>query len=253
MPLSATFDHGDLQQALPYDMIVAQHRCRLVLGYLGLALPGLLIVLGAMVEIGLRPSVSDYYHSALRDLFVGTLFTTGIVLCTYTDTGDTTALRADWLIPLSGLAAVGVALFPNEGGLGPDSLMISLLGPARAAMGHYICAVLFLAGLAYLCLVRLPKHALAAQRRIYLRCGYVILFGGCLATLASIVKLTGPGAAQDIVIRHNLVFWIEALGIWAFGLSWLLKSRSDMQALRRQFGHPNGLAVRPIAPLQIPM
>ncbi|MEC8040810.1 MAG: hypothetical protein VX181_08885, partial [Pseudomonadota bacterium] len=67
---------------LTLELLQAHHRCRQTLGYLGLALPMLLVFGGIMSDVGVLPSVSDYYHSALRDLLVGALFATGIVLCT---------------------------------------------------------------------------------------------------------------------------------------------------------------------------
>lgn len=210
------------------EMLIAYHRCRQLLGYLGLSLPLLLIAGGWLLDFSLLPSVSDYYHSTLRDLFVGALFATGIVLCT-----QPRRRRMDGIVPLSGIAALGVALFPNEGGAGVDSLMRSLIGTKSAAMGHYLAAVLFLGGLAYLCLIRFPENAAPKPCRIFRICGWLIVCGGVAATLASAIKLTGPTSAQQFVITHNMVFWIEALGIWAFGLSWLIKDHCEMAALRR--------------------
>lgn len=232
---------------LTMEMLHAYHRCRQVLGYLGLSLPVLLIGGGWASDLAVLPSVSDYYHSALRDLFVGALFATGIVLCT-----QPMRCRLDRLIPLSGLAALGVALLPNEGGAGADSLMRTLLGIKAAAMGHYLCAILFLGGLAYLCLIRFPIDATPKASALFRRCGWLILCGGGLATLASVAKLTGPAAARQFVIDHNVVFWIEALGIWAFGLSWLVKDHCDMAALRQPA--PTSPPIPSVvAPFQIPM
>ena len=63
-----------MTEQLTAEMLHAYHRCRQVLGYLGLSLPVLLIGGGWASDLAVLPSVSDYYHSALRDLFVGALF-----------------------------------------------------------------------------------------------------------------------------------------------------------------------------------
>jgi hypothetical protein len=217
---------------LTLELLQAHHRCRQTLGYLGLALPMLLVFGGIMSDVGVLPSVSDYYHSALRDLLVGALFATGIVLCTQVRPLRLASSAGSALVPVAGVAALGVALFPNESGAGTHSLTRTLIGVKPAAMGHYLSAILFLTGLAYLCLIRFPIGAPAWASLLFRGCGWLILCGGVLATLASVTKLVGPEAAQQFVLRHNLVFWIEAMGIWAFGLSWLVKDHCDMATLQ---------------------
>ena len=43
---------------------------------------------------------------------------------------------------------------------------------------------------------------------------------------AEILDLLNAG--KVFVEDNNLIFWFEAIGIWAFALSWLVKSKADM-------------------------
>lgn len=59
---------------------------RLVVGFLGIALPLVLIIAEAVFIKGgvhVRGSLSAYYHSPVQDIFVGGLCVIGIMLATY--------------------------------------------------------------------------------------------------------------------------------------------------------------------------
>jgi len=81
------------------------------------------------------------------------------------------------------------------------------------------------------CYFKFPKTASIARRKIYFWCGHVILVSTILITIASYFKVKGSPEMQAIVIDWNIVFWIEAIGIWAFAFSWLTKGKADL-ALR---------------------
>ena len=55
--------------------LVSYRTLRRLVGWLGIALPVVLLVGCAIVEpaAGMRPSISDYYYSPLRDVLVGFL------------------------------------------------------------------------------------------------------------------------------------------------------------------------------------
>src|SRR4051794_39857722 len=60
---------------------------RVFVGAMGILLPILLLLGDAIFldthRISMRPSLSAYYHSSMRDWYVCILFATGIVLVTY--------------------------------------------------------------------------------------------------------------------------------------------------------------------------
>lgn len=73
-------DGADALYARSYLLI------RLVVGGIGILLPTLLFVLDGLVLKGglsVRGSLSAYYHSGARDLFVAGLCVTGFLLITY--------------------------------------------------------------------------------------------------------------------------------------------------------------------------
>jgi hypothetical protein len=75
---------------------------------LGFSLPIVLIVGGGLIGWELQDSISQYYHTPLRDLFVGSLFGIGAFLYLYKGFSR----RENLALNISGLALVCVALFP---------------------------------------------------------------------------------------------------------------------------------------------
>jgi hypothetical protein len=142
---------------------------RFVIGTIGIALPLLLVLVDAAflaAEAEVRGSMSAYYHSPARDLFVGGLAAVGVVLISYLwwrwDTWDF------WLSALAGLAVIGVAAFPT-GRFGikasatscteitaagvPCVPLQEYFGEGRVAVFHVVATVLVVASFAALCLV----------------------------------------------------------------------------------------------------
>ena len=107
------------------ELVQSYTRVRKALGVLGMALPCILI-LGGMLDTprgdalagGIEPTISDFYHTTYRDVFVGTLCAIGVFVISYRgyrrEPGE--MLDDDWLATFAGLAAFGLAFFPNEGG-----------------------------------------------------------------------------------------------------------------------------------------
>ena len=65
------------------DYVLSFYRVRQALGILGLVFPVLLLIGGWIENARIEPSISDYYHTTLRDIFVGALFAIGIFLVSY--------------------------------------------------------------------------------------------------------------------------------------------------------------------------
>ncbi|MGR3567670.1 MAG: hypothetical protein ACU0CN_07920, partial [Pseudooceanicola nanhaiensis] len=64
--------------------------------------------------------------------------------------------------------------------------------------------------------------------------GLAIVAVGIVATLAAIGRRFGSEAIHSFVIDNSIVFWCEAVGVWAFGLAWLTKGRAEMLLTRRR-------------------
>jgi len=185
---------------------------RIGVAAIGVALPVALWV-GALLLEGssLQSSMSAYYHTGMRDVFVGALFAVGVALYVYR--GFSPAENV--VLSLAGVLAVCVALFPTQGA-GERTVVNDV---------HVVAALAFFACLAYvsvfraadtLSLVRDTNRARVLER-IYLGLG-IVMVGSPLVALAAERVLRPPGGEPSVV------FFVEAFGVWAFAVYWLVKS-----------------------------
>jgi hypothetical protein len=185
---------------------------RIGVAAIGVALPVALWVGALLIEgSSLQSSISAYYYTGMRDVFVGALFAIGVALYVYR--GFSPAENV--VLSLAGVLAVCVALFPTQGD-GERSVVHDV---------HAIAAVAFFACLAYvsvfraadtLSLIRDTGRAQTLQR-IYHGLGIVMLASPLVALAAERV-LRPPGGEPSVV------FYVEVFGVWAFAAYWLVKS-----------------------------
>lgn len=109
---------------------------RFIIGMIGLLLPVSLLVIDSVfidTPVSARGSMSAYYHSGARDLFVGGLVAVGVTLIGYLwwrwQTWDF------WLSVAAGFGAIGVAMFPTgrEGVDASDTSCADPVGPSIPA------------------------------------------------------------------------------------------------------------------------
>lgn len=212
------------------------YRIRQILGILGFCLP-ILLLLGGLMGIGrAEPSISDYYHTVMRDFYVGIMFAIGIFLICYTGhrRGDHDRFSDDIVTTIAGVAALIVAIFPNGGALGTiDDLSFTqaLFGKKAVEIIHYIAAVIFLGSAGHLSFFRFARTAIPNRRLIYKTCALIIWGMTLVVIITSYLKLHGPATPQAVVRNWKMVFWFETLGIWAFSVAWLVKGRIDLSLL----------------------
>ena len=206
---------------------------RTAVGLIGILLPIALFVVDAVVlhgSITARGSLSAYYHSGARDLFVGALCVTGCLLMTYM--GSQPRTLDFWLSLVAGAAVLGVALFPTrrpEIDPGPLTPLQERLGEGVVSGIHFTCAGTFILTLGALCFVFAHREAKYVDNpgrvRLHRTCGFVIIGAVAWAVL-------GFFAPLDLGWLTSLYVG-EVASVWAFGLSWLVKGY-DLRAL---FGH----------------
>jgi hypothetical protein len=185
---------------------------RLGIAAVGVALPAVLWFGGLYLQgLPLQSSMSAYYYTDMRDVFVGALFAVGFALWVYR--GFSSAENV--VLSLAGVLAVCIALFPTQGG-GERTIV----NDAHALMGF-----LFFACLAYVSIFR-AADTLSLIRdtrwarfllRIYQLLGIMMLASPLAALMAERI-LRPPGA------EPSLVFFVQAFGVWAFAAYWLLKT-----------------------------
>ena len=231
----------DLSQGLRHDFEATYLRLRVGIAAIGVVLP-LLLALGAWTFEGasLQSSMSAYYHTGMRDVFVGALFAIGIALYAY----QGFSAAENLVLSVAGVLAVLVALFPTEGGA----------APAWTADVHGAAALLFFACLAYvsvfragdtLSLIRDTRRAWALEQ-IYRGLG-IAMVASPLIALAVAWTLRPPSGEPSVV------FFVEVFGIWAFAAYWLVKSWEVQQtsadrAAARGVLEPSAAAARGRAP-----
>ena len=202
---------------------------RTAIGLLGLALP-VLVVLGDLWLDGLddfpRSSLSAYYHSGVRDVFVGVLCATALFLLTYKAferNGDNVLASA------AGVLALGVAIFPTSrpGPQVPPTALQNLITEPVAAFVHFTCAVVFIGLLGVLSWFFGKREGGRSQERDGYRaqrsptfwkwfhriCSLIII--GAVAFIG-LSKWTGFLASYSVLIG-------EIVAVSAFGVSWLAK------------------------------
>jgi hypothetical protein len=211
------------QQSGPQDPLVLSYLAlRKAVGIIGCSLP-IALGLGGFFAFHarLQTTMSDYYYTGMRNIFVASLCAIGIFLMSTRgyDRKDEIAGR------LASAFAIGVALFPTT----PD---ICPTHEAKIIGGiHLSSAALFYLTLAYFSIKLFtqttPENRPTRQKMrrniVYRVCGYAIL--ACLASIL-VVKLA---PANPRVARIEPVFWLESFASVSFGVSWLVKGETILK------------------------
>jgi uncharacterized membrane protein len=214
--------------------VISYLTLRKAVGYLGIALP-FVLALGTILIFdghGLRRSVSSYYYTPMRGVLVGTLWAIGAFLLAYKGYD-----RLDsWASNLAGLLTIAIGLLPVAP-LHHPSLAARIAGDA-----HLILASLLFGTLAFIAWFLFTKKAPGRPRTqrkrtrdlIYRSCAVIIVV--CVMG-AAIVHL--PAVAHAIG-RLRPEFWLEAIAIVAFGVSWLVKGQGIVRDRRQARNWPEG-------------
>ncbi len=220
-----------MRQQVKDPFLTTYFNLRTALGGIALMFPLVLLAGGFITEGQVLPSISDYYFSSMRDFVVGALVAIGIFFMGYK--GDAplhSDLRDDITGLLAGAAAIGLALFPNKPhSNGIETFFHAIMDDRISVIIHFLSSFVFLTTLTVFCLRKFAKDADTRQRRIYQICGWAIIAAGVLATFASFVRAFDWFEARLWVEDWNVIFWLEAAGIWSFCASWLVKGKAERQ------------------------
>ncbi|WP_298494955.1 hypothetical protein [uncultured Maritimibacter sp.] len=216
--------HNSLDQ----EGAAAFGRLRAFLGGLGILLPLVLALTGYVADGHLQPTISDYFHTTQRDLLVGGLCAIGVFLAVHRgwETPRGRLLPPDRIARLAGIAAIGVAFFPNESAT-VDTFSQRMLGLSLAPVFHYGAALLLYLMMSMSCFLVFAPASRGWERRVHLWMGRVIFAAGCMVMVLSAIKNNAPAPWAPFVEAHNLIFWDESIGVWAFCLSWLLRAARE--------------------------
>jgi heme/copper-type cytochrome/quinol oxidase subunit 2 len=201
---------------------ISGHTHRQVIGYLGLALPILLVQVqrlrpNAPSDRWVGDSISAYYWTGAVSLFVGLLAALSLFLLTYRGYANESYKYDRGAAIIAGIAAALVALFPTSppSGLAPLPWWGSWVNTI-----HTIAAIVLFSMFAVFSLWLFRKTAPGEQppaeknRRnaIYLACG--------IAIVASMIWSVLWGR------MGRSIFWPESSALVFFAWSWLVKGRA---------------------------
>ena len=210
------------------ELVVSYLTLRKALGYMGLLMP-IIVRLGARYfeQIPSNTSISAYYYTSMRDVFVGTLAAIGVFLFAYRgpDTQDNV------LTNIAGACAVAIGLLPTEPEYHPlilakfPQLMSDACYRNHGPLGFhiYVVAAFFLI-ISYLTIFRFTKRSQPyvtkrkkSRNKVYVACGIVMLV---MIVAIVVIKAINPDRS---------IFWPETIAIVAFGVAWLTKGQAILK------------------------
>src|SRR6266849_4469895 len=211
------------QQSGPQGFLVLSYLdLRKAVGIIGFALPFILAFGKILLQgPGIQSSISCYYYTDMRNVFVGSLCAIGVFLMS-TRGYD----RRDEIAGiLACVFAIGVAFFPTTPYMcatSRDKLIVTM---------HLSFAALLFLTLAYFSFALFTKTApdknptrqKLQRNTVYRVCGYTIL-----ASIFLMFVVALP-AVKTVVERLTPVFWLESLAVVAFGVSWLTKGETILK------------------------
>ena len=204
------------------SLVLSYLGLRKAIGIIAIALPFVLafgnMLLGGQ---GIQESISSYYYTGMRDVFVGSLCAIAVFLMSYRGYERKDDIAGD----LACVFALGVALFPTTPEVSATS-QEQIIGAL-----HLLFAASFLLTLAYFSLVlfrktdpaKTPTRRKRQRNAVYTFCGYAILV--CIALIVVVAFIPSDSPLK----RLDPVFWLESAAVVAFGVSWLTKGEAILK------------------------
>ena len=196
---------------------------------------GIAIGLPFVVAIGnyalggdeLEGSISAYYYTPMGNVFVGALCALGVFFLSYQHKPLPGYELDNRLSYGASAAAIGVALFPTA-----EHEADAWTGEWLVSTTHLVCACALFLLLAFFSLKLFTKtekgkvisDAKRKRNVVFRVCGWIIVGTIVLVIVSNIV---------DPPDSWNSLFWLEALGVVSFGVSWLVKSGSPRRLADR--------------------
>ncbi|NLV18156.1 MAG: DUF998 domain-containing protein [Bacteroidetes bacterium] len=198
---------------------------RKAVGWIGITLPFILrsgIALFCKEE-DIPKTISLYYHSCMRDVFVGAMCAIALFLFFYKGYEKKDNIAAN----LAAICALGIAFFPTCESKPYD----------QSAIIHLISAALFFLVLSFFSISLFtqrgpdPTNRKLIRNRIYKICGIIMI--ACMLIIM-IFLLYGEERFPDSMF----IYYAETIALTAFGISWLTKGGqicSDLKPVSDSF------------------
>ncbi len=185
---------------------------RVGIAAISILFPLVLWFVGLSLNVHLQGSISAYYHTPMRDVFVGSLFAIGAFLYLYRGYSTVENIALDF----AGIFAIGVAILPTSAISEPkcDTFTAPYL--------HGVCAILFFIAIAYVCIFQSSetlKEMIDESRRKFYEILYKILGVGMI-----VLPLLSALLLHLLDKTQSIVFFVELAGVWIFSTYWIVKS-----------------------------
>jgi hypothetical protein len=219
-------DPAPPQQSAQTPIVMSYLTQRLLIGVLAVLLPVAVVIVNWLMGYGVEPSISGYYYTPMRNIFIGTLCAIGVFLITY----DGYDLPDRLITDLAGLCTICLSFFPTVPGSGATARQV-IIGDIH--LGFAGGAFIALAVMSFRFAKREPTPAgLPLWQRIKFAFGFTE--PGDSATpawelrtyrLAGLVLLIGIVAAVLLSSINYSLLVIEWVMLSSFGVAWFVKGR----------------------------
>jgi len=192
-----------------------------------MALPPVVAV-GAVIAgncDSVQHSVSLYYNTIMRNVFIAVLVSNALFLFFYRGYNSHDRIVS----AVAGIFVLGIAFFPptKEVVINCNYKILGYERPDWVRPAHLVSAGLYFLTLAYVSFFLFTKtdnnlvFTREKQKRniIYRISGIVIL----ISLLLIIAYMLKPDYILKKAEKYHPVFWLESIALWAFGTSWLIK------------------------------
>jgi hypothetical protein len=205
---------------------------RRLIGILGISLPFIVVIGGfTQSEPVLMGSISGYYYTHMRDLYVGILSGVALFLISYRgyETID------DIVVVMSGVFALGMVLFPTAMFTGKAvKVGMFLIDDTISERIHLMFGTLFFLALSFNSMFLFTRRHPGVMGRekkrrnvIYRWCGIVMIFSILvIAVYTSLLRGTSLAEMYPVLI-------LETVALFAFGVSWLVKGNTLFKDKKR--------------------
>jgi hypothetical protein len=188
------------------ELVISYLLLRKIVGWIGMLLPFVLMIGNAGMSASRPDSMSGYYYTPMRNIFVGALCALGVFLIAY----DGYDGMDRWITDIAGFCAIGVAFCPTK----PSGRMTA----AQNVVGdfHVVFAICTFTALGLMALQFAKGRQARLETAAYYVCGSLI-FGCVLLAVAS--NFLPPAVNAN----WPVLFILEATAVVAFGVSWFVK------------------------------
>jgi Protein of unknown function (DUF998) len=210
----------------------AYRQLQVMVGLIALLLPAVLILGSKAISGGpwFQSSLSAYYYTHTRNIFVGALCAIGVFFLGYQHRPLEHGFEVDkWVANIAALGALGVAFFPTAPSAATSDWVSTVHGISAGVL--FTCLAIFCLflftrdrdtppiakatlGAALTGALAPPKDADLPEKgrhAIYIACGVIIVVAMAVAGLSN--------------WRHwHLFMWTEVVAVVAFATSWLARS-----------------------------